>query len=203
MDTIRAIVFDWGGVLIENPAPYFLKYCAAKMQAPEKELYRIYEDYVDRFESGAIEEEQMWQEVSQRLHLPVDNITTIWYQAFEASYRPRPSMFELAQTLQKNGYITAMLSNTEKPSVRFFHSKNYSTLFNPAVFSCEEGMRKPQPQIYQLLLRRLGLSGQEVAFIDDKPENIEAARAAGIHGIVFESEGQVRQALLDLNVHIN
>ena len=51
-------------------------------------------------------------------------------------------------------------------------------------------------EIYSLLLKRYGLNADECVFIDDLKENIEAAKALGIHGIVFET---YEQAVRDLN----
>ena len=58
---------------------------------------------------------------------------------------------------------------------------------------------KPDPAIYRLLLSRYGLIPQESVFIDDLPVNVEAARALGIRGIVFQSTEQVERELSDLS----
>jgi HAD superfamily hydrolase (TIGR01509 family) len=50
------------------------------------------------------------------------------------------------------------------------------------------GCRKPEPAIYFQTLEKLGAEGRQCLFIDDRPENIEAARAAGIHAHQFIPE---------------
>ena len=59
------------------------------------------------------------------------------------------------------------------------------------------GLEKPDPKAYQLLLEQLALPANEVVFIDDKEENVEAARKLGVDAIVFESAQQVHAELAE------
>ena len=68
------------------------------------------------------------------------------------------------------------------------------------VYSHEAGMSKPDPRIYQLACDGLGVPAADMVFLDDLPENVTAARQAGMHGVLFEGTGQALadiQALLD------
>ena len=53
------------------------------------------------------------------------------------------------------------------------------------VISSRELISKPDPAIYRLLCSRYGLEPRECVFIDDRPVNVEAARAVGMQGIVY------------------
>jgi len=64
-----------------------------------------------------------------------------------------------------------------------------------AIFSAEVHLAKPDPRIYQLVLDKLGVQAGEAIFIDDFPENIDAANALGIHGVHYENSLQARQAV--------
>ncbi len=57
------------------------------------------------------------------------------------------------------------------------------------------GLEKPDPKAYQLLLEKVELPANEVVFIDDLEENVEAAKKLGIDAIVFKSAEQVRHEL--------
>jgi epoxide hydrolase-like predicted phosphatase len=63
------------------------------------------------------------------------------------------------------------------------------------VFDDEEGISKPDPRIYQITLDRLGVQAEESLFVDDKGENVEAARRLGMYAIPFE---QARQAITEI-----
>ena len=72
-------------------------------------------------------------------------------------------------------------------------------VFDTATFSCAEGFVKPQREIYEIAARKLGLRREQCVLIDDKPEFVEGARAAGMKGIVYESFAQVKQELAALS----
>jgi putative hydrolase of the HAD superfamily len=63
-------------------------------------------------------------------------------------------------------------------------------VFETVVDSAFVGTRKPEPEIYAITLERLGLPGSRCAFIDDLEHNVEAARDAGMQGIVFRDTAQ-------------
>ncbi|MFP4517963.1 MAG: HAD family hydrolase [Oceanicaulis sp.] len=67
--------------------------------------------------------------------------------------------------------------------------------FGAHVVSGEEGLIKPDPAIYEITKARIAHPPQDVVFIDDRADNIEAAKAAGFQGVVFETATQVRRDL--------
>ena len=72
--------------------------------------------------------------------------------------------------------------------------------FRDIVVSGDEKMVKPDPAIYALALERFGLSGPDAVFVDDSPPNVEAARAAGIHAVLFTDSGDFRVELVRLGL---
>jgi epoxide hydrolase-like predicted phosphatase len=123
----------------------------------------------------------------------------LWEHVFAQVYTPKEEMFALATMLKERGYKVGLLSNTETPTVRFFHRQGY-TMFDTTVFSCEEGTAKPERRIYEIALERLGVKPPEVAFIDDRADFIEGAQKLGMHTIRFENPQQVKDALAALGI---
>lgn len=72
--------------------------------------------------------------------------------------------------------------------------------FQDIVVSGDEKLVKPDPAIYALALERFGLAGPDAVFVDDLPVNVEAARAQGIHGVVFTGAEAFRAELVRLGV---
>jgi putative hydrolase of the HAD superfamily len=68
-------------------------------------------------------------------------------------------------------------------------------MFNVQVFSCLEGIRKPQMEIYKLTLNRLGVSSGQTLFIDDRPDYIAGAERVGINAILFKNIDQLKKDL--------
>jgi len=201
METIEAVIFDWGGVLIEDPAAELMRYCADALDVPVEEYIRAHLRFEDDFVTGKISEEQFFSKVCTELKKDKPAVESLWSIAFEKAYRPREDMFALADELQENGYATAVLSNTEQPSIRYFYQKGYDQIFDTAVFSCLEGMKKPDKRIYDLTVGRLGLAAGECVFIDDKPEFVAGAIAAGLRGIVFKNIRELTKKLSLLGVN--
>src|SRR6516162_8506470 len=73
----------------------------------------------------------------------------------------------------------------------------FLTWFDGTVVSGFEGVAKPDPRVFELLLDRFGLTAADTLFIDDSAKNVEAARAAGMQAIEFESPTTLRRRLKD------
>ena len=202
MEVIESVIFDWGGVLIEDPAPGLVKYFSAALAVAKEDYIKVHGRFVKYFEKGLISEEEFWERMCRGLGVLKPKVPSLWAEAFEAVYVPREEMFSLAVRLGKKGYKTAFLSNTEEPAMRYFHQLGYD-MFDVLVFSCAEGTRKPERRIYEVTLQRLGSAAGQSVFIDDKPEYIDGAQQAGLDTILFESVSQVKNELIMLGVEID
>ncbi len=67
--------------------------------------------------------------------------------------------------------------------------------FQVCAFSCRIGHAKPEPDAYRWWLRALGHAPDRVLFVDDREENIRAARALGMHGHLFTTPARLAQTL--------
>jgi epoxide hydrolase-like predicted phosphatase len=199
MEKIESIIFDWGGVLIENPRPGLLKYCSEAFGVLLEDYTPVHDSFLDEFHTGEIGEERFWRQISEKLGKPMPSARSQWYDAFRFAYVPKQEMFDLATSLHDKDYKTALLSNTELPAVRFFHELNYN-MFDLFVFSCIERMMKPQRRIYEITLERLDSKAGQTVFIDDVQDYIRAAKLMGLNTILFENVYQVKGELARLGV---
>jgi epoxide hydrolase-like predicted phosphatase len=115
---------------------------------------------------------------------------------------PKADMFSMAASLKENGYRTAVLSNTEVPAMQYFLQQRYD-MFDVVVFSCAEGVKKPDRKIYELTLEKLGSLSEQSVFIDDNPEYINGAKKVGINTVLFQSIVQVKNELIRLVIKID
>ena len=199
MEVIESVIFDWGGVLIEDPAPGLVKYCSKALGVSKEDYIKECDKFGGDFQKGVISEEEFWGGMCGGLGVSKPEVPSLWADAFKAAYVPREGIFSLAAGLRKKGYKTAFLSNTEEPAMRYFHQLGYD-MFEVLVFSCAEGTSKPERRIYELTIERLGVKAGESVFIDDKPEYINGAQRAGLNTILFESVSQVKNELIMLGV---
>lgn len=196
---IEGVLFDWGCVLIDNPGPGLMSYCAKALGVSVEDYTRVHNHRGEPFQKGAIREEVFWRRVCDELGCAVPSQPSLWGEAFRAVYSPREEVFDLVRRLRENGCETSLLSNTEVPAMEFFFELRYDA-FDAATFSCAEGVVKPQREIYEIASRKLGLTTTQCVFIDDKPEFVEGAQATGMKGIVYGSLAQVERELADLSL---
>jgi putative hydrolase of the HAD superfamily len=199
MEVIESVIFDWGGVLIEDPAPGLVKYCSEALAVSKEDYIKVYDKFGGDFQKGVISEEEFWERMCSGLGVSKPKVPSLWADAFKAAYVPREEIFSLAGGLCKKGYKTAFLSNTEEPAMQYFHQFGYD-MFDVLVFSCAEGTSKPERRIYELTIQRLGSEAEQSVFIDDKTEYINGAQKAGLNTILFESISQVKNELAGLGV---
>ncbi|MHC4489546.1 MAG: HAD family hydrolase [Planctomycetota bacterium] len=199
MESIKSVIFDWGGVLIDDPAPGLMRYCAEALGVSKENYTKAHSKFAADFQKGLISEDTFWQRICSELNAPKPTGRSLWTDAFKAAYVPREDMFSIATCLQENSYKTALLSNTEAAAMQYFYTFQYN-MFDVLVFSCAEGTRKPETKIYELTVERLGAQPGQSVFIDDKPEYINGAKQAGLNTILFEDIGRLKNALTELGV---
>jgi len=105
------------------------------------------------------------------------------------------SMTSLVTRAHAAGIRTALLSNSWGNE---YDRRDWHEMFDAVVISGEVGMRKPEREIFELSLDRIGLPAGECVFIDDMPHNVAAAAQGGLVGIVhrtFEETASELEAL--------
>ena len=92
----------------------------------------------------------------------------------------------LIKDLKRAGYRLFVLSNMSRDFIDFLRQQEVYANFEGDVVSCEVGIVKPMPQIYDILLEKFSLDSEETIFIDDRRENVDAAAAKGISAFHFD-----------------
>ena len=203
MEQIKSVIFDWGGVLIDDPRPGLLKYFADTFGLALEVYTPVHDLFLDEFHKGLISEEAFWQKVSRKLGKPIPKASSLWTDAFKSFYVPRQKVFAFVSSLRLSNYKTVLLSNTELPTVEFFRGLGYYDMFDILIFSCVEGCVKPERRIYEITLERLGFKARQTVFTDDLEENIQGAEDLGINAIIFKNLEQVKSELSRLGVKVD
>jgi len=196
-ERIRSVIFDWGGVLIEDPAPGLVRYCAQVLNVSKEDFKKAHYKFSEDFQKNLISEDTFWDKISSELDVRKPKVPSLWADAFKAVYIPRKEVFTLAAELQGKGHKTAILSNTELSAMQYFYQLEYD-MFDVAVFSCVEGTAKPEKKIFEIALGKLDCTPEQSVFVDDNPEFIKAAKEYGLHAILFENIEKIRNKLTEL-----
>lgn len=94
----------------------------------------------------------------------------------------------LIQDLKRAGYKLYVLSNMSREFIDFLRKQPVYSNFDGEVVSCEEGVVKPMPSIYEILIKRYNLDVTQTMFIDDRIENVEVAKQFGITPFHFDRD---------------
>jgi len=183
---IRAVVLDVGSVLevIDDsvfPAPFEQRHgLAAGTVASASDWPR------DAMlgQMTAAETRAHWQ---ARLGLTDDQVDELvadawrWYVG-----KLDQRLFDWFAGLRDRGLRTAILSNSGPGAREAERHYGFEAITDDIVYSHEVGLKKPDPAVFALAASRLGVVPVEIAFLDDVPANVEAARVAGWHAVVHE-----------------
>ena len=197
---IKVLLFDLGKVLVDFDHLRSAQRIAAFCSKTPRQIYDLFfESGVTlAFESGKITPEDFYHQVKQMLGLELsyDSFAPIWNDIFFLSAKNR-SVFGLVNALRAN-YKVAMLSNIN--ILHYEYLKNNFPVFgvfDKLFLSFQLGLIKPDKEIYNLVIRELGASPQEIFYTDDRPELVQSAKSLGIRGCVFTNFGQLISDLRD------
>lgn len=104
-------------------------------------------------------------------------------------------MVEAARRVRSQNVPTAVLSNTMHEFAACFQKSGIETLFDVQVMSCKLGCRKPEPEIFDKALAKLGVDASKTLFLDDNPICIEGAAAVGLQTILVDDPVAVADEL--------
>ncbi len=201
---IRAVISDFGGVLTSPLALGFLAYqeetgvSAADLGvAMGKAMSEHGEHPLFELERGSISEAEFARRIEAHLEAGFDlaRLRDCYFEQMQ----PNAPVIECLAELRERGLRMALLTNNVREWEPLWRAKlpELDEIFELVVDSAFVGMRKPEPEIYELTLERLGggLGADECVFLDDLDVNCEAARALGMTAIRFEHADQALPAL--------
>lgn len=193
---IKAVIFDFGSVLVKAEPLY--KKIAKKLKISEKKAHEIIFPLTKKWSCGKINEKEFWQSSEKRLkiNIPPELKKDLLFGREEYI----KGSWKILHELHKNKIRLALLSNIIPPFARInYRLGKYKKLkklgFEAIVLSCKVGFRKPDPKIYKIVLKKLKLPANKCLFIDDKSENVRAARKLGMKGIRFKTPAKLRKDL--------
>ena len=199
--TIRAVIFDFGSVLVQMGDETPRQALAEQLGVPLKELYRLVFDSetASRAMVGELTIEQHWQAVGAALGVAPEALPAIRAQFWSAD-QVNTELVEYIRKLRPK-YKVGLLSNAWNDLRQGMQQRfGFDGLFDELVISAEVGLAKPDPRIFRLAVARLGVQPEQAIFVDDVLANVEAARLIGLQAIHYRHNSQLFQELERLNV---
>lgn len=198
MSKIEAVIFDAGGVLHESNS-VVTDDLVQELGLEQETLKKIWANQIPLLGSGKIDEAEFWRQVSNEHGIrQVEVAENLLGRAFTEALKSHAPIIKLIKELGSNGVKLAVLSNTIEPHAKALREAGLYDGFDYLFLSHEVGMRKPNVAIYEHALEELGTKPEATVFVDDDPENVEAAEALGIKGVVFTDTHKVVTELRSL-----
>jgi epoxide hydrolase-like predicted phosphatase len=197
--SIRAVIFDLGGVIVRTEDKGPRTRLAESLGLTYAQIDNLVFNSPSGIQAalGAIPAEDHWQWVCQELKLPASEAARLQAE-FWGGDRLDQVLVDYIRSLRPKVH-TALLSNAMSDTRLALEQKwQIADAFDVIILSSEEKLAKPAPRIFQLVVERLNVQPQEAVFVDDFPENIQAAQKAGLHAVQFRSTEQVVNELDDL-----
>lgn len=201
---IEAVIFDVGGVLHTDEMKFVHQDIISTLGISKKMYGNTYFKLIQPFSKGEISEKQFWnlflKKTNSNESLPEESLFT---REFIKRYKVNKDVIKIVKSLKNQEYKLAILSNTIKPHVEINQKMGVYNNFPIRIFSCDVGLRKPDPKIYKLTLSKLKTKPGKTLFIDDKQEFVKAAQELGLKGLVFKNYLQLKKALKTFGIEIN
>lgn len=196
---MKNVIFDVGGVLLDwNPGRILEGYYADPGErAAMKELIFYHADWLE-LDRGVLSESMLLERIGERAGRSVPELANL-FEVIRDSLQPKRDSVALLAGLAARGVPLYCLSNMPAGIFAYLRERfQFWTHFDGIVVSGLVKLVKPEAAIFEHLLSRYGLAAEDSVFSDDLPANVEAAKALGLHGVVFQSAEQVEVALRGL-----
>jgi epoxide hydrolase-like predicted phosphatase len=198
--SISAVISDFGGVLTTPLIQSFLAFqdqtgiametlgVAMQRMAERDGVHPLFE-----LEKGRLAEAEFLRRIADQLepelgHRPeMHRFSEIYFQALQ----PNQPMIDLMRDLKRRGLRMALLTNNVREWEPLWRSMvPIDELFGVVIDSAFVGCRKPEREIYEIALQRLGLDGPACLFVDDTELNCDAAAELGMTTVHFRANDQ-------------
>ena len=194
MSDVKALVIDFGGVLttpLQNAMIRFSMELGIELQDLVRVALKAYsgesDELVHDFETGHVSEEEFCKAFAQRLkdETGVEVQSEKLVDRIFGGLEIVEEMMEAVIRIRRAGYKTALCSNSW--GLGLYPYDRFPEMFDVVVISGEVGMRKPNRDIFDLTVEKLGVEAEGCVFVDDHPGHLKAATELGMQTVLHRT----------------
>ena len=195
---LKAVIFDYGLVL-SGPAEPAARARLLQITGLAPGIFdtHYWKHRLD-YDRGTLNGRTYWQTIARDtgLALTPEEVDALVEQDILLWATVNPIMLDWVTRVQATGLKTAILSNMGDDLLAHMR-KNFRWLdsFHHLTWSCELDLIKPEAAIYEHTLEKLDVQPEQALFLDDKMENVEGARQAGLHALLFRDAATLQSDL--------
>lgn len=185
---IKAVLFDFGGVLTESGRSGFIGDTVAELYGLQPERVDITREHAD-LRRGVGTADEFFAKLNKKYggHITKE----MFIEKTSESYSPSPEVYKLAESLRAHGVRTGILSNIFAMNADVLRAQGSYDGFDPIILSCDVGYAKPDQEFYDIAVKRLGVEPSEILFIDDQQKCLTPARAMGMKVVPAMNPSQI------------
>jgi epoxide hydrolase-like predicted phosphatase len=184
---MEAVVFDLDGVYFEGGTEKFIALLQEKYGLAEdaiKEVYLRSQEMKD-LKEGKMTDEDFWKHAIHVWNIEATRPELL--QLLANSYKENPETLKLITDLRSKGVKTAVCTNNFSDRIETLNKKfHFKKNFDVFITSYEEGITKPNPEIFHILAQRLGLAPAQIVMSDDREVNVEALQKLGFQAFLYK-----------------
>jgi putative hydrolase of the HAD superfamily len=196
--TVKAVILDYGEVLCYRPTPDEFRRMATIFRLSLESFLTRWEGSRFLLDRDEVTPEVYWARFADdtQTKLEPEQVEALCRWEIEMWTRENPIMVKWLLKVSAAGIKIGLLSNMPADlAAHVQRTFEWMKQFNYKTFSAHVKLLKPDPAIYEHTLRGLGEKPSATLFVDDRAENIHAARTLGMHAIRFQSVAQLRNEL--------
>jgi epoxide hydrolase-like predicted phosphatase len=199
VSNFKAVLWDMGGVILRTEDTSFRNKWAALLKVDETQLPKLVFENEKAHDAtlGLITDDELWDWITKQFGLSQQDGTRFRKEFFAGDCMD----WDLLKQIQnlRTKCKTGLLSNAWKGARLSLKTKYPGwDVFDFIFFSAEIHLMKPDQQIYQYVTSFMKVMPEETIFVDDQPQNVDAAKRFGIHAIRFHNSEQAMSEILDL-----
>lgn len=198
MTNIRVIMWDFAGVLLHTVKGTFNSLMAERLDVALSDVEKVMNSRMnERWDIDDIDDITFYSYLLKSLHQPLEKISILQRFVVKDFFIDKV-ILEKIKALREN-YTNVLLTNFPKHFHNFIKTDwIIEGAFDHIIASCDVKLIKPDPAIYHLALNRADCEPHQAVFLDDREENVRAAEALGMQGIVFDDKIRSMQKLEEI-----
>ena len=194
MSNQKAVIFDWGGVLMRttdlSPRLYWDQELGLAPGTVESIVHGI--SAWKQAQRGQITLEAYWQQVGNELKIPPSRLMEL-REDFYRGDQLDTDLIELIKEIRADEVRVGLLSNNSLDLIDVLDELGIARLFDAIVISAQIGIMKPDKRAYKAILDALDAEPSRSIFIDDFVQNVEGARRIGMSAVRFSSDCNLKK----------
>ncbi len=201
----KAVIFDLFGTLVENfsRAEYekTLSEMADILDVPSDEFIRLWAETFNRRSTGVFPTaESCVKYICGELNVPVSEAQVKRTGRIRLEYtlrnmKSRPGSVETIASLKSIGYKIGLISDCTSETPLVWQNTPFAPLFDVTVFSCQAGIKKPDPRIYEMALSQLDVKPEDCLYIGDgSSRELSGASRVGLRAVLIHAPDEAVDA---------